>query len=340
MLKKVEEILNSAKLSIEKAATKNELYNVNSTILGKNGSLSEILHNLKNLAVEERKKVGQVVNDCRQKIDGFIREKIAFFDKKELDSKLSNEKVDVTIPVKPLNVGNVHPITAVQNDLIDFFVKKGFTVKSGVDVETDYYCFEALNIPKDHPARDAQDSFYIDPETVLRVHTSASQIKTMEAEKPPIKMVSTGMVYRVDEIDATHSPIFHQFEILVVDENVTMCDLKGMLEEIAKFLLGSNTEIRLRPSFFPFTEPSAEVDVTCPSCKGKGCSMCKQSGFIEVLGCGMVHPNVLKNCGIDSEKYSGYAIGLGIDRLVMLRYGINNIRDLYENNMSFLKQIK
>lgn len=340
MINKVNEILESAIQSVDKAKDKNELYNVNSTYLGKNGSLSEILHNLKNLAQEERKKIGQVVNEVRQKIDSYFREKLAKFEKKELDQKLKNEKVDVTIPVKPLKVGNVHPVSAVQNDLLDFFVSKGFTVTSCVDVETDHYCFEALNIPKDHPARDAQDSFYIDPETVLRVHTSASQIKTMEKQKPPIKMVSTGMVYRVDEIDATHSPIFHQFEILVVDENVTMCDLKAMLEDIAKFLLGEHTQIRLRPSFFPFTEPSAEVDVTCPSCKGKGCGMCKQSGFIEVLGCGMVHPKVLENCGINSEKYSGYAIGLGLDRLVMLRYGLNNIRDIYENNVSLLKQVK
>ena len=336
----VEQILKSAKSKIDTANSKQELYNINSNYLGKNGELNQILKGLKNLPSQDRPKVGEVVNKCRNEIENLIRQKILMFDKIELDNKLSNEKVDITIPVKPCKTGGIHPVTIIQNDLIDFFIKKGFEVKSGLDIETDYYCFEALNIPKNHPARDAQDSFYFDDETLLRVHTSASQVRTMELQKPPIKMVSTGMVYRVDEVDATHSPIFHQFEILVVDENVTMCDLKGMLEDIAKFLLGENTEIRLRPSYFPFTQPSAEVDVTCPHCKGKGCSICKQSGFIEVLGCGMVHPNVLKNCGIDSEKYSGYAIGLGLDRFIMTKYGINNIRDLYENDINILKQVK
>ena len=244
------------------------------------------------------------------------------------------------MPVKPLPTGTLHPIEIIQRDLIDYFVSQGFSVMDGKEIESDYYCFEALNVPKDHPARDAQDTFYFDAERLLRVHTSATQIKTMESQTPPIKMISTGRVYRVDEVDATHSPMFNQFEILVVDENVTMSDLKGTLENLAKHLFGEKTKIRLRPSYFPFTEPSIEVDATCTHCGGKGCPVCKQTGFIELLGAGMVHPNVLKNCNIDPNKYVGFAAGLGLDRIAMIKYGINDIRDLYEGDVNFLKQFR
>lgn len=340
MKNKIETILSEVKQKIANIKEKNELFHLHTEFLGKNGKISTLLKDLKNLSADERPKIGEILNKCRNEVENLIKLKTEELDNRILQEKLDNEKIDVTIPVKPYKTGTAHPISVVQRDLMKFFESRGFEIKYGNDVETDYYCFEALNVPKDHPARDAQDSFYIDPETVLRTHTSATQIRTMEQQKPPIKMVSTGMVYRIDDIDGTHSPIFNQLEVLVVDENVTMCDLKGMLEDVLKFLLGEHTQIKLRPSYFPFTEPSAEVDVTCPKCAGKGCSLCKNTGFIEMLGCGMVHPKVLERNGIDSEKYSGYAIGFGLDRMAMGRYGIDNIREFYENDINMLKQLK
>ncbi len=340
MENKTNQIIQNATSEIEKAKTKQELFEINTHYLGKNGQVSLLMQELKNCSKEDRPRLGAILNECREKVDTLLKEKIKKLEDEELEQKLNAEKVDVTIPVKPIPFGTNHPITIIQNLLTDFFVKRGFTVKFGTDIETDYYCFEALNVPKNHPARDAQDTFYINEETVLRTHTSATQIHTLEQQKPPIKMVSTGSTYRADEIDSTHSPFFHQLEILVVDEKVSMTDLKGIIEELAKFLFGDKTQIRLRPSYFPFTEPSAEVDATCTQCGGKGCSLCKGTGWIELLGCGMVNPKILENHGIDTNKYAGYAVGLGLERIAMLRYGISDLREFYENDVNFLKQFK
>lgn len=340
MQNKLKELTQSTLLSISEAKTKADIFAINTAILGKSGELSLLMRGLKDVTPEDRPKLGAMMNSCRDEILEAIKAKETQIDDMELNNKLSNEHVDVTIPVHPFVSGTRHPMEMLQQDLIDYFVGLGFEVRDGNEIESDYYCFEALNIPKDHPARDAQDTFYFDPERVLRVHTSATQIRTMEAKNPPIKMISTGKVYRVDEIDATHSPIFHQFEILVVDENLSVADLKGILEGLIKHLFGEKASIRLRPSFFPFTEPSVEVDATCPYCGGKGCNICKGTGYIEVLGAGMVNPVVLENCNIDSTKYTGLAAGLGLDRLAMIRYGITDIRDLYENDINFLKQFK
>ena len=337
---KSKELLNEALEKIKTANTKQELFTINTEFLGKNGKISELMRNLRDIPSEERPKIGAILNQHREQIDQFLRDKAKQIDEQILEEKLKNEKVDVTIPVKPFSLGSLHPISQMQKLLMDFFTCRGFTVKSGTDIETDYYCFEALNVPKNHPARDAQDTFYINDEIVLRTHTSATQIHTLENEKPPIKMVSTGSAYRVDELDGTHSPFFHQLEILVVDENVSMADLKGTIQDVARYLFGEKTEIRLRPSYFPFTEPSAEVDVSCPQCGGKGCSLCKQTGWIEILGCGMVNPKILEQHGIDPNKYAGYAIGFGQERLAMSHYGINDMRELFENDVNFLKQFK
>lgn len=336
---KSKQILETALQEIKKAQNKQELFALNTKYLGKTGEISFLMRELKDVPVQDKPKFGAILNECRQKIDESIREKTKFFEEEELNKKLMEEKVDVTIPSKDLKLGTMHPISLTQKELMDFFVKRGFTVRVGTDVETDYYCFEALNVPKDHPARDMQDTFYITDDIVLRTHTSATQIHTMEKYKPPIKMVSTGQAYRVDE-DATHSPVFHQLEVLVVDENVSMADLKGTVEQFIKFLLGEKTKVRLRPSYFPFTEPSVEADASCPKCNGKGCPLCKNSGWIEVLGCGMVHPKILEQHGIDTKIYSGYAIGVGIERLAMIRYGINDMRELFQNDTNLLKQFK
>lgn len=340
MQEKINEIIEKAKLEIANTQTKQDLIQINAKFLGKSGEVSLLMRGLKDVSAEERPKIGAVLNQARDQILALVREKEEFLENQELEEQINNEHIDITMPVKPLPTGTLHPIEIIQRDLIDYFVSQGFSVMDGKEIESDYYCFEALNVPKDHPARDAQDTFYFDAERLLRVHTSATQIKTMESQTPPIKMISTGRVYRVDEVDATHSPMFNQFEILVVDENVTMSDLKGTLENLAKHLFGEKTKIRLRPSYFPFTEPSIEVDATCTHCGGKGCPVCKQTGFIELLGAGMVHPNVLKNCNIDPNKYVGFAAGLGLDRIAMIKYGINDIRDLYEGDVNFLKQFR
>ncbi len=340
MENKTKQLLQDALSMIEQAKSKQELSNINTEFLGKKGKISELLHHLKKVSAEERPKVGAFLNKCRDSIEQALRNKTGQIERDKLNEKLMQEKVDITIPVKPLKVGTLNPITQIQKLLTDFFVRKGFTIKTGTDIETDYYCFEALNVPKNHPARDAQDTFYINDEVVLRTHTSSTQIHTLEKEKPPIKMVSTGSTYRIDEVDGTHSPFFHQLEIMVIDENVSMADLKGILEEMVKCLFGEKTEIRLRPSYFPFTEPSAELDATCIQCGGKGCSLCKGTGWIELIGCGMVNPKILENHGIDSSKYAGYAAGIGLERIAMLRYGITDIRDFFANDINLLEQFK
>jgi len=305
--------------------------------LGKKGELTAVLRGMGKLTPEERPIVGQLANEVRADIESAIEKKSAEIQAKKLEEKLKNERIDVTMPVDA-ELGHVHPLTLVQHELEDIFIGMGFSIVDGPEVELDYYNFQALNIPENHPARDTQDTFYITENILLRSQTSPVQVRAMEERGVPLRIISPGRVYRSDAVDATHSPLFHQLEGLVVDKGVTMGDLKGILELFAKQTFGEETKIRFRPHHFPFTEPSAEVDVSCFACGGKGCRMCKGEGWIEILGAGMVHPNVLRNCGIDPEVYSGYAFGFGIERIAMLKYHIDDMRLLYENDVRFLSQ--
>ena len=306
--------------------------------LGKKGELTSVLCGMGSLSAEERPVIGQLANDVRVYIEKAIAEKSAELNKQKLEMKLKSERLDVTMPGTLPAAGHVHPLTKVQRELEDIFIGMGFSIVEGPEVEYDYYNFQALNIPENHPARDTQDTFYITDKILLRSQTSPVQVRTMEKQKPPIRIISPGRVYRSDAVDATHSPLFHQLEGLVVDQGITMGDLKGMLEMFAKKMFGDDTRIRFRPHHFPFTEPSAEVDVSCFVCGGKGCRLCKGEGWIEILGAGMVHPNVLRGCGIDPDVYSGFAFGLGIERIVMRKYNIDDMRLLYENDVRFLSQ--
>ena len=290
------------------------------------------------LSAEERPAVGQLANEVRGFIENTIETKKAEFEAAIERAKIESETIDVTMPGTKVELGKKHPLTTVLDDLKDIFIGMGFSVVEGPEVELDYYNFEALNIPKDHPARDTQDTFYINENVVLRSQTSPVQIRTMEKQKPPIRMIAPGRVYRSDAVDATHSPVFHQVEGLVIDKDITMADLKGTLEVFVKKLYGDDTRLRFRPHHFQFTEPSAEVDISCFNCGGKGCRVCKGEGWIEILGCGMVHPKVLRNCGIDPDEYSGFAFGIGLERVAMFRYDIDDMRLVYENDMRFLKQ--
>ncbi len=306
--------------------------------LGKKGELTAILKMMGSLSPEERPVMGQLANEVRGAIDALITEKAADIKNAEKVKKMKAETLDITLPGVKKEIGKLHPINTVLDDMIDIFQSMGFDIVDGPEVETDRYNFELLNVPADHPARDMQDTFYLAENLLLRTQTSATQIRTMEQRKPPIRMICPGRVFRADEVDATHSPVFHQVEGLVVDEGITMCDLKGVLEQFAHEIYGPDTKVKFRPSFFPFTEPSVEVDVSCSECGGKGCRVCKGSGWIEILGAGMVHPKVLAGCGIDPEKYSGFAFGIGLDRLTTTRYKISDIRLLFENDKRFLKQ--
>jgi phenylalanyl-tRNA synthetase alpha chain len=306
--------------------------------LGKKGELTAVLRGMGALSAEERPIVGQLANDVRADIESAIKAKAEIQKNAELEKRLVTEKIDVTLPSTPLKVGKLHPLTQVQRTIEDIFIGMGFSIAEGPEVEYDYYNFQALNIPENHPARDTQDTFYITDNILLRSQTSPVQVRTMEKQKPPIRVISPGRVYRSDAVDATHSPLFHQVEGLVVDKGITMGDLKGMLETFAKTLFGNDTRLRFRPHHFPFTEPSAEVDVSCFVCGGKGCRVCKNEGWIEILGAGMVHPFVLSNCGIDPEVYSGFAFGMGVERIAMKYYGIDDMRLLYENDTRFLEQ--
>lgn len=305
--------------------------------LGKKGELTAVLRGMGKLTPEERPIVGQLANEVRADIESAIEKKTTEIQAKKLEEKLRSERIDVTMPVDA-ELGHVHPLTLVQHELEDIFIGMGFSIVDGPEVELDYYNFQALNIPENHPARDTQDTFYITENILLRSQTSPVQVRAMEERGVPLRIISPGRVYRSDAVDATHSPLFHQLEGLVVDKGVTMGDLKGILELFAKQTFGEETKIRFRPHHFPFTEPSAEVDVSCFACGGKGCRMCKGEGWIEILGAGMVHPNVLRNCGIDPEVYSGYAFGFGIERIAMLKYHIDDMRLLYENDVRFLSQ--
>jgi phenylalanine--tRNA ligase, alpha subunit len=307
-------------------------------VMGKKGSLTGLLRGMGSLPAEERPRVGQMVNELRGELETALSEREAALQSALKEKRLAEEKLDVTMPGRPVRLGGLHPLNVVLEDMIDIFQSMGFDVVDGPEVETDYYCFEALNLPKDHPARDMQDTFYLTEDLLLRSQTSSAQIRVMEQRKPPIRIICPGRVYRADEVDATHSPVFHQVEGLVVDKGITLCDLKGVLEQFAHEIYGPETKVKFRPSFFPFTEPSVEVDVSCSECGGKGCRVCKGSGWIEILGAGMVHPNVLSGCGIDPEVYSGFAFGIGLDRLTITRYKISDIRLLFENDLRFLEQ--
>ena len=306
--------------------------------LGKKGELTAILKQMGKLSAEERPVIGQLANQVRAQIEERLEETKTNLEAHLLDQRLATETLDVTMPGKRSVLGKKHPTTIVLDELKEIFIGMGFDVAQGPEVELDYYNFEALNIPKDHPARDTQDTFYINDNVVLRTQTSPIQIRVMEKQKPPIRIIAPGRVYRSDALDATHSPLFHQVEGLVVDKNITMADLKGTLEVFVKRLYGEESVVRFRPHHFPFTEPSAELDVQCFNCHGEGCRLCKGEGWIEILGCGMVHPKVLENCGIDPEEYSGFAFGMGLERLVMRRYNIDDLRLFYENDARFLNQ--
>ncbi len=338
MEKEVGKIEELAISEIKAAKTIENIENVKVKYLGKKGELTNILKQMGTLGADERAVVRVLANKVRNNIEKRYSEKKLSIEMDIINERVKNESIDISISKKVKELGHKHPITKVLDELKDIFIGMGYEIKEGPEIEKAEINFDKLNTPLDHPARDLQDTFYITEDTILRTQTSPVQIRTMMNEKPPIKMICPGRVYRSDEVDATHSPMFHQLEGLVVDKNITMSDLKGTLEMFAKKYFGENTKIRLRPHHFPFTEPSAEVDVTCFVCGGTGCRVCKNEGYIEILGAGMVHPNVLRNCGIDPEIYSGFAFGFGIDRIAMTKYAVTDLRYLFENDNKFLKQ--
>lgn len=338
MKEQLEAIRKAAEQALLGAESQQKIEELRVRFLGKKGELTAILKQMGGLSAEERPVIGQLANEVRAYIENDVRLRMEQLKKQALERRLKSETLDVTMPGVHRKLGAKHPISIVLDEIKEIFVGMGFDIVEGPEVELDYYNFEALNMPKDHPARDTQDSFYVTDNIVLRTQTSPVQVRVMEKTKPPIRVISPGRVYRSDELDATHSPLFHQIEGLVVDKGITMADLKGTLEVFVKRLYGEDSVVRFRPHHFPFTEPSAEVDVQCFSCKGKGCRLCKGEGWIEILGCGMVHPKVLQNCGIDPEIYSGFALGMGLERVVMRRYQIDDLRMFYENDTRFLEQ--
>ena len=325
---------------LEELKSSKELYEFKSEYLeGKKSKISGLMKEMKNIAPEERANYGKSVNELKEWALGRFQKVEEEMKERELQKKYESEKIDLTLPAEETAIGNLHPVTLIRKQLIDIFAGMGFEVYEGREIETDYYNFTALNTPQDHPARDMQDTFYLSPEFLLRTQTSAGQIHVMENKKPPIKILSPGRVFRSDD-DATHSPMFHQMEGLVVDKNITLCDLKGMLDVLVQKIYGEGTTTRLRPSYFPFTEPSAEMDISCNICGGKGCPFCKHTGWVEILGCGMVDPNVLESNGIDSKVYSGYALGMGIERITNLKYQVKDLRMFSENDTRFLKEFE
>ncbi|MCI8895879.1 MAG: phenylalanine--tRNA ligase subunit alpha [Lachnospiraceae bacterium] len=338
MREKLEQIRAKAIAEIEKSEGLSRLNDVRVAFLGKKGELTAVLKSMKDVKPEERPLVGQMVNETRAHIEGLLEETKARMEAAERELKLKKEVIDVTLPAKKNRVGHRHPNTIALEEVERIFIGMGYEVVEGPEVEYDYYNFEALNIPANHPAKDEQDTFYINDKIVLRTQTSPVQVRVMEQGKLPIRMIAPGRVFRSDEVDATHSPSFHQIEGLVIDKNITFADLKGTLAEFARELFGEDTKVKFRPHHFPFTEPSAEVDVSCFKCGGSGCRFCKGSGWIEILGCGMVHPRVLKMSGIDPEEYTGFAFGAGLERIALLKYEIDDMRLLYENDDRFLQQ--
>jgi len=338
MKEKLEEIKNIALRELKAAGNFDQLESIRVKYLGKKGELTQILRGMGALSKTERPIIGKIANEVRASLDEFINNAALVIKNNQKDKKLSSETIDITMPGVKQKIGKRHPLDLTLDSMKDIFLSMGFTIEEGPEVELDYYNFEALNIPKNHPARSEQDTFYINDNIVLRTQTSPNQVRVMEKQKPPIKMICPGKVYRSDAVDASHSPIFYQMEGLVVDKGITFADLKGTLDHFARRMFGDKVQTKFRPHHFPFTEPSAEMDASCFVCGGKGCKLCKGSGWIELLGCGMVHPQVLRNCGIDPEIYSGFAFGFGVDRMVMLKYGIDDIRLLYESDMRFLDQ--
>lgn len=338
MKEKLEQIKAQALAQIEASDALDKLNEVRVNVLGKKGELTAVLKSMKDVSPEERPKVGQMVNETREEIEKVLEEARARMEKAVREAKLKAEVIDVTLPAKKALIGHRHPNTIALEEVERIFIGMGYDVVEGSEIEKDYYNFEALNIPADHPAKDEQDTFYITGEFLLRTQTSGTQVHEMEKGKLPIRMLAPGRVFRADEVDATHSPSFHQIEGLVIDKNITFSDLKGTLAEFARELFGEDTKVKFRPHHFPFTEPSAEMDVSCFKCGGSGCRFCKGSGWIEILGCGMVHPHVLEMSGIDPEEYTGFAFGVGLERIALLKYEIDDMRLLYENDIRFLKQ--
>ena len=338
MKDQLEKIKAQAMQALEFASDLKLLDELRVKYLGKKGELTAVLRGMGALSPEERPKIGALANQVREQIEEKLQSKIDELSAKLQNEKLKAEEIDVTIPGRRRETGKLHPLSTVLDRVKDIFIGMGFSIAEGPDVELDYYNFEALNIPKNHPARDTQDTFYINENVLLRTQTSPVQVRVMEQTKPPIRVIAPGRVYRSDAVDATHSPLFHQIEGLVVDKGITMGDLKGTLEVFAKALYGEGAKIRFRPHHFPFTEPSAEVDVSCFVCNGTGCNVCKGEGWIEILGAGMVHPKVLANCGIDPDVYSGFAFGMGLERIAMRRYDIDDLRLFFDNDLRFLKQ--
>ena len=306
--------------------------------LGKKGEVQNLFNKMGSIPAEKRPVLGKEANILKQKIEAELNEKKEKFEAEAKAKKLAEETIDVTLPGRTIKQGARHPLSVVTEELEDIFIGLGFEIAEGPELEDEYHNFEALNIPENHPARDLQDTLYFNDSFLLRTHTSPVQVRTMENTEPPIRIIAPGRVYRADELDASHSPVFHQLEGLVIDENITFGDLKGTIRAMVEEIYGKGQEVRFRPSYFPFTEPSAEVDVSCIVCQGEGCSLCSRTGWLEIMGSGMVHPNVLRMSGIDPEKYSGFAFGMGIDRITLLKYGINDIRLLFENDRRFLKQ--
>ncbi len=333
------DILSELLIKIEGVQSDRELGELKASVFGKNGIITELMKSLKDLPPEQKPQAGKAVNDLRVAFTAACEEKEKELHRKKIADMIDSESLDLSIN-KPIgSIGALHPINQIRKKLTDYFIANGYIVYDSPEIETDYYNFQALNIPPDHPARDMQDTFFIGNGMLLRSQTSSGQVRLMEKHKPPLKMICPGRVFRNDD-DSTHSPVFHQMEGLVVDKNVTLCDLKGALEGFAKFIFGDKTTIRFRPSYFPFTEPSVEVDVSCFNCGGSGCRVCKNTGWIEILGAGMVNRKVLENCNIDPDEYHGFAFGLGLDRVAMIQYGINDIKLLWENDVRFLKQFR
>ncbi len=338
MKDQLEQIKSFAAKAIADALGERDIEELRVKYLGKKGELTAILKQMGGLSAEERPQIGQLANQVREHIENAIAERAEQMKQQNREKQLASETIDVSMPGKLHQMGKKHPLNIVLDEIKEIFLGMGFDIAEGPEVELDYYNFEALNIPKNHPARDTQDTFYISDDVVLRTQTSPVQVRTMEKQKPPIRVIAPGRVYRSDAVDATHSPLFHQIEGLVVDKGVTMADLKGTLETFAKMLYGDDVVVRFRPHHFPFTEPSAEMDAMCFMCHGEGCRLCKGEGWIEILGCGMVHPKVLANCGIDPAEYSGFAFGMGLERMVMRKYDIDDLRLFYENDARFLNQ--
>ena len=337
MKERLQQLQDDSLAALQSAASLKELQAVKVQVLGKKGSLTEMMKGMRDLSPEERPVIGSLVNTLKDNFEKVFAERLKQLEEEEISARLIRETIDVTLPGRRTVAGSLHPVTLVTDEIVDIFSRLGFSVEEGPEIEKDFYNFEALNIPRDHPARDMQDTFYINEDLVLRTHTSPVQIRTMLKQRPPVRIIAPGTVYRRDS-DLTHSPMFHQIEGFLVDERVTFGDLKGVLTHFLNEYFGDNLQVRFRPSFFPFTEPSAEVDIACVICGGKGCRVCGGTGWLEILGCGMIDPAVFDAVNYDPQKYSGFAFGMGLERIAMLKYGVNDLRLFFENDIRFLKQ--